>query len=346
MRLDVVTENPIEAVARTLGLLPTGSVKVVWGFAMARTLTAAVELGIFAALKEGPLSSTALAEKLSCDAEGMRTLCSALNAFGLLTRRDDVFTLTKESHRYLTDAHGSDLSETIRFGAVLDEKLRRLAQTVKTGKKDLFHENLREDEWSAYLGGLGSMATVIASEVVRKLKLASPTRLLDVAGGHGGFSKTMCAKYPALHATVLDLPQGVAVGERLLAQDAARARITFTAGDLRTTPWGEGYDVVFLFNILHNLLEADAKRAVVQAHAALAPRGMLVILEGQHAGGRGNLSYQEGFSELLFHVLSASNTWPEPVLREWLREAGFTKVKKQGLFTLPGGVLLSSKKSG
>jgi SAM-dependent methyltransferase len=345
MRLDVVTENPIESLARMLGLLPTGSVKVVWGFAMARTLTAAVEIGVFPALKDGALSSTVLAERLACDPEGMRTLCAALNAFGLLTRQDDVFTLTPEARRYYTDAHGSDLSETLRFGLVLDEKLRGLAQAVKTGKKELFHENLKEHEWNAYLGGLGAMATVIATEVVRKLKLKNPSRLLDVAGGHGGFSKTMCVKYPALNATILDLPQGVVVGERLLAGHAARARIAFVAGDLRTTSWGDGYDVVFLFNILHNLVADDAKHAVAQAHAALAPEGTLVILEGQHAGGRGNLSFQEGFGELLFHVLSASMTWPESTLREWMHEAGFAKAKKQSLFTLPGGVLLSAKKS-
>jgi len=344
MRLDVVPENPLESFARAIGVLPTGVVKVIWSFAMARTLSAAVELGVFHALKDGPRASSDLAQTLSCDREGMRTLCDALNGFGLLRRRDDVFTLTRESRRYLTDAHGSDFTDALRFGVVLDEKFRSLAHTVKTGEKQLFHDHLAPSEWDAYLGGLGAMATVVAGEVVRVLSLKNPTRLLDVAGGHGGFTRAMCKRHPTLRATILDLPQAIVVGERLLADTDERARIDFVAGDLRTTAWGEGHDVVFLFNILHNLEEGDAKQAVAQAHAALAPGGTLAVLEGQHAGGRGDLSFQEGFGELLFHVLSASMTWPTSTISTWMSEAGFSRVKTKSLFTLPGGVLLTSTK--
>jgi ubiquinone/menaquinone biosynthesis C-methylase UbiE len=344
MRLDVVPENPAESVAHALGLLPSSVVKVVWSLAMGRALLAAVELGVFHALRDGPLSSHDLAAKLECDEAGVRTLCSALNAFRLLKRRDDVFTLAREAERYLTDKHGSDMSEALRFGAVLDEKLKDLAHTVRTGEKARFHENLREGEWQSYLGGLGAMASMVASEVVRKLPAKDPRALLDVGGGHGAFAAAMCTRHDALRARILDLPEGVRVGERLLAAHPARARLEFIAGDLRTTPWGEGHDVVFLFNILHNLEEPDAARAVRLAFETLASGGTLAILEGQHAGGRGNLSFQEGFGELLFHVLSASTTWPEQTLRTWLTDAGFGRVTKKKLLTLPGSVLLLARK--
>ena len=133
------------------------------------------------------------------------------------------------------------------------------------------------------------------------------------------------------------------MAERVIAQAGLEDRLRFRAGDLRTTSWGEGYDLVLLFNILHNLDEASAWESVEKAHDALAPGGHLVILEGQHAGGAGDLSFQEGFGELLFYVLSDSLTWPWQTLVEWMEGAGFEGVQRKRMLTLPGGVLLIGK---
>jgi hypothetical protein len=101
---------------------------------------------------------------------------------------------------------------------------------------------------------------------------------------------------------------------------------------------------VLLFNVLHNLAEQDAQRAVSRAVAALRPGGLVAILEGQHRGGDGNLSFQEAFGELFFLVLSGSRTWAEPILRRWLDDAGADIVKRKRLFTLPGAVLLLARR--
>lgn len=344
MRLDIVPENPLESLAAWSGLLPTTVVKVVWGFTMGRTLLAAVELGVIEALADGPATSADVAKRLQCDPEGMRTLLAALNGFGLLHRRGDRFSLRREARRYLTSKGQTDLTDAVRLGAVLDKKLQGLAHAIRTGEREDFHASLEPEEWSAYLRGLGGLARMTAGEVAKKLKLDDPRRLLDVAGGHGQFSVGLCRRHPALRSRILDLPGGARVGRELVAETDVKDRVEYLEGDLRTTPWGEGYDAVLLFNILHNLPEADAKEAVAKAHAALRPGGTLAILEGQHAGGSGDLSFQEGFGELFFYVLSHSLTWPAPTLRAWMADAGFERVRQSGLLTLPGSVLLVGKR--
>ena len=344
MRLDIVPENPLESVALWSGLLPSSVVKAVWGFTLARTLLSAVELGVFDALADGPRTSAELASRLRCDPEGMRTLLAALNGFGLLRRRDDVYSLRKEAERYLTSTRGSDLSAAVRMAGVLDKKLRGLTHAIRTGERDDFHAHLEDEEWSAYLRGLGSLARITAGEVAKKLKLTEPESLLDVAGGHGQFSVALCRRHPSLRSVILDLPGGAQVGRAMVAETEVKDRIEYREGDLREAPWGEGYDAVLLFNILHNLPEEDASGAVERAYAALRPGGTLAILEGQHAGGRGDLSFQEGFGELFFYVLSHSLTWPAPTLRAWMREAGFAQIRQRGLLTLPGAALLVGKR--
>lgn len=343
MRIDIVAENPAEAIAGALGLLPKSVVRVVWGFTVARTLLSAVELGVFAALEAGPLTSDELAERLRCDKGGMRTLMSALNGFGVVTRRRGVFRLAKEARRYLTPG-GTDLTDALRMGGVLDKKMRHLTEAVRTGERGDFHESLAPEEWDAYLRGLGALSRIATGEVVRKLKLRAPRRMLDVAGGHGQFSVALCEKHEGLTSEILDLPGGARVGRELIADSAAAGRITFREGDLRQVDWGEGFDVVLLFNILHNLSEPDAERAVARAHAALVPGGTLAVLEGQHAGGDGDLSFQEGFGELFFWVLSTSETWPAPTISGWMTAAGFSAVKQRKMLTLPGAVLMTARR--
>jgi SAM-dependent methyltransferase len=344
MGLHVVAENPIESVLQRLGLLPASVVRVVWGFTVARTLVAAAELGVFEALAETPKSARALADELGCDDEGMRTLMSALNGFGLVRRAAGVFKLKKEAKRYLT-SHGTDMTPALRMGVVLDRKMGDMAAMIRTGKRPDFHEHLDDDEWDAYLAGLGSMSGMATGEIVRKVKLDEPRRLLDVAGGHGQFSVALCKAHPELRSEILDLPGGVKVGERLVAESEVADRIQFRSGDLREVEWGEGYDAVLLFNILHNLPADDAAAAVSRAHDALKPGGKLAVLEGQHAGGDGDLSFQEGFGELFFWVLSYSETWPASTIRGWLDDAGFARVSQKKMLTLPGAVLLQGTRA-
>lgn len=347
MRLDIVPENPAEWAAAQAGLLPLSVVKVVWGFSMARTLVAGVELGVFDALRAAPASAAALADKLDAHEDGLRTLLCALNAFGLLRRRDDVFSLKAEARRYLTDDKGTNLGDAVRFGVILDAKLKHLTRAIKTGGREDFHEHLEPHEWEAYLRGLGALGRLTASEVARKIPLSGadggpPTRLLDVAGGHGNFSVALCKRHEELAAEIIDLPGGVRVGRAIVDEAGMSERVTFREGDLREAHWGEGHDGVLLFNILHNLPEQGAQLAVNKAFDAVRAGGTVAILEGQHAGGSGDLSFQEGFGELLFFVLSASKTWPAPTIREWMTGAGLVSLKTKKVLTLPGAVLITA----
>ena len=154
----------------------------------------------------------------------------------------------------------------------------------------------------------------------------------------------LCRRHEGLTCEVLDLAGGARVGEQLAAEQGLADRVRYRVGDLRKAAWGEGFDGVLLFNILHNLPEVDAAQAVQQAFHALAPGGLVAVLEGQHAGGQGDLSFQEAFGELLFFLLSHSKTWPEPLLRQWMQAAGLVSLKRHKVFTLPGAVLLVGRR--
>ena len=68
-----------------------------------------------------------------------------------------------------------------------------------------------------------------------------PSRLVDVAGGHGAFAMAMCRRHPGLEATVIDLlPPSAAVGRRIVAEEGCADRVSFREGDVFELGLGTG----------------------------------------------------------------------------------------------------------
>jgi hypothetical protein len=66
--------------------------------------------------------------------------------------------------------------------------------------------------------------------LARTVDLKGARRLLDVGGGSGAFSITLCQRFPGLTATILDFP-GVQTPAAAFVRDAGMSdRITFTPG--------------------------------------------------------------------------------------------------------------------
>lgn len=192
--------------------------------------------------------------------------------------------------------------------------------------------------------GLGSAARLTGAEVVRRVKLdRPPLRSLDVGGGHGMYSAAFCQRYPELQAEVLDLPEASVQGQELVAELGLSDRVRYRQGDLRSTDWGEGYDLLLLFNILHNLSEADCLEAVKRARRALRPGGTILILDGDHRGGAGPRNGAEGFGELFFFVVSGSATWSRDTYQQWLQVSGYSDISVKKLLSFPHTVLVSGR---
>jgi len=234
--------------------------------------------------------------------------------------------------------------DTMLFTADLWERMSDLDEAVRTGGLPRFHDGMPPEVWGRYVRGLASFARIAAGEAVRKVKLPrAPQRLLDVGGGHGMFSCGFCRKYPDLTAEVLDLPEVVDHGRALVADEEGGDRVTYRAGDMRTDDWGEGYDLVLIFNVLHNATADESAAAVSSAFSALSPGGTLAIFDGEHKETTGNLSPTAGFNELFFFMLSGAQAWPEATIRTWMTNAGFGPIRTARLMTLPGVLLTAPR---
>ena len=345
MRIGLTTRNPVVAALSAMGILPTPLIVAFWGMESSRALIAAVELGIFDALAERPKSAEEVARELSYDDVGVEALLNALNGFGYLRRRKGRFSNRRAVRRWLTSDARFTMARPFGLFRVLWDEMGDMEDRVRSGGHRDFHRPERDTEfWRRYEVGLGEFARLTAPAIARSVRLdRPPTRLLDVGGGHGAYSAAFCRRYPGLRTDVLDLAPAAAVGRDLVAAQDMGDRITFREGDLVSAEWGEGYDVVLIFNVLHVLSPADARAAVAKAHAALAPGGTLAIVDSAHRGAKGDLDAVGGGSELLFYVINGTRAYPEETMLGWVRDAGFISIRSRRLLAMPE-VLITARR--
>jgi len=345
MKLKVAPEGMLEHLAFATGKVPRPFVRLFWSMGTCRTMVTALELGVFDALSNQSQTAEKLADRLECDLRGITTLLNALNGFDLLKRTGSAYGLTKDTRRWLSREEKNNILDAFLFAVEFEKLLVPLTEQVRTGLVVNFHhQKLPPEFWRRYMFGLASFARQVSGLIARAVKFpTAPGRLLDVGGGHGMYTAGFCRRYPTLQAEILDLPEAILPARELVAETDVADRITFREGDLRETQWGQDYDAVLLFNVMHTLEGPVAAGTIQKAHAALAKGGTLVILDAEHNHGQGNISSAAGFAELFFYSLSAAQAWPEEQLRSWMETAGFTHIRRKRTFGIPQVLLTGHK---
>ncbi len=346
MKPGIVTWNPILKLLLSSNVAPLPLMEVFWGLGQARAVMTATKLGLFEAMAEGPASAEDIAASAQCDTHATTVLLNALVGFDYLHRKAGLYRLSSKTRSWLLDGSKTSLVAMMGFLDDLFQGVEPMAETIRSGDVSNFHHQPRSSEgWRDYVHGLGHLAAKLGGPVASRVPVdRPPQRLLDVGGGHGMFSVAFCRKHPTVQAEILDLPGVIKHGQSMVEEAGFSERVTYRPGDLRHDEWGENYDVVFLFDVMHNLAPEECTLAAEKAFNALRPGGTFVVLDSQHAGGDGNLSAVAGFNELVFFLISGSQAWPEPQVRTWLQDAGFASLKRGTIVPLPGLLMLTAQR--
>ncbi|MFI9817644.1 class I SAM-dependent methyltransferase [Saccharothrix variisporea] len=308
-----------------------------------RAMAAALRLGVFAALSGDPLTSKELAAALGTDPRGTGLLAEALVAFGYLERAGERYSNTAPTQKWLS---GTGYSEVDRFWAsVLFESWDGLEDSIRTGTPALdFYGWLsaRPETLQRFQRMLSGHADSIAPEVATHVPVGAT--LLDVGGGHAKYAIRLCTAHPELRATVIDLPEALAVGAEAVAAAGLTDRITLRPGDYDELDLGADFDTVLLFNVVHGRT-ASANRALLdRVAAALRPGGSVVLLEhDEHSEDRASDAFARVFSLNLFHG-QGGQVYAAEEITSWLTAAGLTDPTTHPLRTSPGQSLIMARR--
>lgn len=341
MRIGLRPGNPAEWLALRAGLVPVAAAEAWGGMALSGVVVAAVRTGITARLAAGHASAPELAAELGLDPVPTRLLLDCLRSAGHVTERSGRYRLSRSARRWLDP--GSPLSVAGYVAGTADywPWWSGLDEAVRGGGTSGSHQAPPGDPyWRRYLDGQRELARLSAPEIARKLPLPpGATALLDIGGGHGGYSAALCARHPALRATVLDLPGSAAVGREMIAAAGLSGRVSFRDGDAATADLtagaGAGYDAVLCFNLVHHLAPDAAAGLFRRIAAALKPGGVLAVLDVFAEPGRRRGAHADLLG-LFVYLSSGARVHSPRDLREWLRAAGFTRPGKIAILRVPG----------
>lgn len=260
------------------GVLPDDLLQTIRGFQESRIVLTAIELDVFTAAGAGT-TAAAIAKAISADARATELLLNALVAMELLRKSDGRYSTTPVTEKFLSARGESDARTAMLHQSSLWPRWSKLTQCVREGTCPDFEElHERDDEWTTpFIAAMHRNASERARVVVAAVGTEGVRRMLDVGGGSGAYSIAFAEASEELRAEILDLETVLPITRGHIEEAGLSHRITTRAGDLRTAPLGEGYDLVFMSAICHSFDEAENRDLVARCREALAPGGRLVI---------------------------------------------------------------------
>lgn len=302
--------------------------RLVHGFEAAKILLVANDLGLFRQL-DRERGAAEVAGELGVDARALELLMNALTALGLLEKTGNVFRNAPVAAHYLAD--DSYRGHIFRHIHHCWESWNDLAGVVRRGGPDLVRESvILHDEvaWNRdFIRGMDDVTRDLAPQVVAQLDLAGARRLLDLGGGPGTYARAFLTIYPHLtEITVFDLPYALAVARERLTGFERCDDIALVAGDFHKDSLGNGFDAIWISQVLHSQDEADCRRLLARAVQALAPGGRLFVHEFLLDDSRAQPLTAALFAVHMLVMTAGGRAYGGDEIAGWLREAGLVDI--------------------
>lgn len=294
------------------------------GFRAAQVVFTANRLGVFPAIYEGTDSVEDLAEFLGASPRGVRILCDALAALGLLEKENHQYRLSPLALEYMLPHSPQSRVAMLLHGAKTYEKWGRLYDAVKTGAKtpdESIDPRLVEDDGS-FARAMADVARASAPQLVQILDLSQTRRMLDLGGGPGFYAIECARANPGLHAVVFDSEQTLETAQINIEQAGLSDRVTVQPGDAIHDDFGEGYDFILLSNFIH-VFSYECNRGVVQKCArALNPGGRLCVKDFLLDSDRTSPEWNALFAVNMLVGTDEGDCYTLEEVREWMEQAG------------------------
>lgn len=323
--------------ARTLSLAEIFQLGYYWE---GKVLLTAVKLDVFGALAVGGGTAVEVSRRLQTDPDTTGIFLNALVSIGLLRKTGDAYANAPEAQEFLVKESPKYAGHLLLLQEAGWDNWGQLESVVRTGrspvKEHLFRTNPQVAE--NVLLVLHRVALQHAPTLARQIDLSGACTLLDLGGGAGTHAMAFCQAYPALTATVFDLPETLHTTERLVKDAGMEGRICRLPGDFNRDNLGGPYDAVLMSDILH-YQGAEANAALVKkAHGVLAPGGRLIIKDRFLSDNGTSPAWTAVFA---VHILVNTEQGRCYTLAEavsWLKDAGFTAIDELERGTLVQGV--------
>jgi len=313
------------------GILPDDLYEMTRSFMPSRALLTALELDVFTAVGEGA-SAENVARRMGTNPRATEMLLNVLASLKLLEKKDGTFFNTARSARFFSAGSRDNARDGLLHVANIWHRWSTLTECVRAGTSVAARE--RDDaSVKAFIAAMDRNARERAGAVVKAVGTSAIKRMLDLGGGSGAYSIAFARAIPELKSEILDLEEVVPLAEAHIRKAGLTGRIRTRVGDMLHDSLGKNYDLILVSQICHMFSEEENRKLCQRAYDALSPKGQFVvqdfILEPDKTAPRAAAL----FSLNMLVGTRAGSSYSEPEYASWLRDAGFTDVRR---VRLPG----------
>ncbi|MBB4843210.1 SAM-dependent methyltransferase [Paucibacter oligotrophus] len=244
------------------------------------------DLGLTHQLMQAASNLTELQTSLGTNAGTLSQILDGLQGFGVIGQRADAYEINEEWKAYLGSATRHHQSAGVRRGLQAVDRWRRLPEIAKdklqaaekSAESQMFGSGIHLEQYLLAVRDENTEhARTLAHQLAERLQ-TSEGRFLDMAGGHGKYAFELLNLCPHAIGTLADLPQTLAVFERLSAEEPARNRLRAMVCDAtRDELPQQAFDLILMNDLLHSFDRQTKVEVLRRVARGLAPGGVLVV---------------------------------------------------------------------
>jgi len=259
-------------------------------FQVARSMR---DLGVLKALyehKEG-LSIQALAKETHLSPYGITTLLETSLSADIVKQKGELYFITKTGYFLLNDpmtiANMSynhhvnyqglfSLDEAIQTGKPTGLKVFGAWETIYPALSILPEK--AKQSWFTFDHFYSDGAFPEAAEYILNL---NPRTILDVGGNTGKFSMLIAKRETALHVSIMDLPEQLALARENIEKEGLSEQIDLLPANVLapTHSFPKGFDIIWMSQFLDCFSEGDIVSILSKAKEAMNENTLLCIME-------------------------------------------------------------------
>jgi ubiquinone/menaquinone biosynthesis C-methylase UbiE len=258
--------------------------RVAFGFMASKALFAALHIDLFSRLAEGVGAIDDLAAATKVPRNRILTLITALTSIGAVKFENGSYSNSPAAEHFMVQGAKYDFGDYLRYqidkqmypfmqqlNDVLDgtqdpEAIESYAHWMSDGEQATLYSE------SQHSGSLGPGRTL-----ARTVDLSNAKSLLDVGGGTGAMTISLCNAYPELQSTIIDFPNVSEIGWRFITEAELINRVRYVPGNALESTWPTEQDAILMSYLLSGVPGDKIADLLQWSWDSLEPGGVLMI---------------------------------------------------------------------
>ena len=306
---------------------------------------AAMQLGLFTSLAQGPRTAEELATALGVKSRRLKALLYQLVVSEFLDVNESRFSNTEMAAYYLVEGTPNYAGNIHDMWTETFNAMMHTAESIRTDKAQtkMDFSGMSQEELSGFLKGLHGGAIAAGRSLSKLPKFADARKLIDVGGGSGGLAIALCKEHPLLHATIVDLPSVVPIAAQMVKESGLADRISVTTEDILNNPLKGEFDIATARAFFQVLSVDQSRKAAQNIGASLVNGATLFILGMVTDDSHLSPITSVGMNLIFLNMFDDGQAYTESEYLNWLTDAGFTDVSREP--HIMGFDLISARKA-